>query len=97
MPPVMAAHRRRITPNNASLNMPPLIFARAEFAVDKYHGHLLDFEPEFVSCKLHFDLEGISLKAYGVQVDSFEHFTTIANKSGCGVVQGHPCNSAHIL
>jgi hypothetical protein len=39
----------------------------------------------------------ISLKAYGVQVDSFEHFTTIANKSGCGVVQGHPCNSSHIL
>ena len=54
-------------------------------------------ESALVSSELHFNLEGIALKADGIEVDGLKHFAAIAFESGRGVVDGNARHDAHIF
>ena len=71
--------------------------ARSLLAVDKHHANFLDFKTKHVGGELHLYLESVAFEAYVVEVNGFEHFTTVALESRCGVVYLQTSNYTHIL
>ena len=70
--------------------------ARAQHAIDKHDGHLLDLEAHAVGGKLHLDLEGVALELDGVEIDGLEHLAAIAHEACRGVTHLHAGNQSHI-
>ena len=71
--------------------------ARTQFAVDEDYGYLLNLEALLVGGELHFNLEGITLEADGVEVNRFEHLAAVALKPSRCVMNRNARNALHVL
>lgn len=69
----------------------------ALLAVDEYDWHFLDAEAQFPRGELHLDLESVAFETDFVEVHHLQYLATIANETGCGVVNRNTCDNPHVF
>ncbi len=65
-------------------------------AFGKDNGYFWKFKTIFPCEKFHFDLESIAYKFYPIERNSFQYFSSIANKTGRRIANGHAGYQSHI-